>query len=254
MGRHGKSPAGTGDAHGRKVHGACRLQAGGDGGIRSHPLPAHSPSVRSPPQGWPATEGLEGVPGGDSPSPAIPCTSPCPPSPDLRMGTRGRAAQLCTLHPHPASPASLPASRITCIHPRIPPRMPHPSAPRPPPRYISRRPREARRADPRARARPPRALRHGGPGSARPGPAPTWLARRGSGAPRPPPAPRRSRRRKGGGSRSGTGGARCWLPLRRTASRAGPPPCPPPDRPAPRAAAPGPAFRPGTGRVPSGTR
>lgn len=191
---------------------------------------------------------------GDSPSPAIPCTSACPPSQTRGWAARGRAAQLCILHPHPASPASFPASRITCILPRIPPRMPHPAAPRPPPRYISpAAPGGSAGRSPRP-ARPPRALRHGGPCSARPGPAPTWLARRGSGAPRPPPAHRRSRRRKGGGSRSCTGGARFWLPLRRTASRAGPPPCPPPDRPAPRAAAPGPASRPGTGRVPSGTR
>lgn len=171
MGRHGKSPAGP---HSRKVHGASRLQAGGDGGIRSHPLPAHSHALRSPPAGdGRAPRGWRGNPKPspavtDSPSPAIPCTSACPPSPDLRVvGSPG--ARRSALH-------LAPAPRITCIVPRIPHHLhpsPHPAphaaslCSRPPPRYISRRPREARRADPRARARPPRALRHGGPGPAR---------------------------------------------------------------------------------------
>lgn len=127
MGRHGKSAAGP---HSRKVHGASRLQAGGDGGIRSHPLPAHSPALRRPPRrGWRGTEGLEGISTvrsrGDSPSPAIPCTSACLPPQTRGWAARGRAAQLCILHPHPAppaslpaSPASFPASRPAC---RIPP-------------------------------------------------------------------------------------------------------------------------------------
>lgn len=114
MGRHGKSPAGTRDAHGRKVHGACRLQAGADGGIRSHPLPAHSRSVRSPRRGWPAT----GVTALLLPSPAHRRVPPPP-------GARRSALHLA------------PAPRITCILPRIPHHL-HPS-PHPAPHAASRR-------------------------------------------------------------------------------------------------------------------
>lgn len=63
-----------------------------------------------------------------------------------------------------------------------------------------------------------------------------------------PVRPVRPRRREGAaaGREAGAvavrGGARWWLPLRRTASRAGPAPCPPPARPAPPAAAPSPGL------------